>query len=116
MPFDGASLKPDQQLLLDAAEVLEKNKWWRPANSASKRPAGAHCVLTAIYAAHCQTVRRSPGDGRFPTSAHMTAMNRLEAYLKLGFAEIADWNDTKSKEEVVAALRAAAMMEVNDAV
>ena len=86
-------IEPWRQLLLDAADLIERQGWWngKPGKSLS-----VHCIQTAISA----TALR----GALGCEAAVNFLNYI------GGHGIVSWNDApgRTKEEVLAAMRGAA--------
>ena len=103
MPFDGTRVDEVGRVLLAAADDIEQNGWWDGSDGGKMIGALGHltnCALLAIDLDH-----KSPhGAAR--------ACNRLERHLGLSRGGVPNWNDEegRTKEEVVAALRAAALV------
>ena len=86
-------IEPWRQLLLDAADLIERTNWWNGISLA--RP--TYCVLTAIGTVGKNTVAYK-------------AATHFSNYVGMGNQSIPQWNDApgRTKEEVLAAMRGAA--------
>ena len=86
-------IEPWQQLLLDAADLIDRQGWW---NGKPQKSLSVHCIQTALFAA-------SPRS----SIACEAAVNFLN---HIGGHGIVCWNDApgRTKEEVLAAMRGAA--------
>ena len=86
-------IEPWRQLLLDAADLIERTHWWNGKSVARPRP--AYCALTAITMA---------GDTHGVSLAHEAA-TYFSHYVGIGDQRIPHWNDApgRTKVEVLAA-------------
>ena len=86
-------IEPWRQLLLDAADLIERTNWWN--GKSLERP--TYCALTAIT-----TVGEN--------AVAYKAATHFSIYVGMGNQSIPQWNDTpgRTKEEVLAAMRGAA--------
>lgn len=94
-------LDPVSKALLDAADYIEKNGHIKHR---MRGPGDSACVLGALVKV-CNAL---------PESLPPTALDSAERLMRhLGTIGIVSWNDApeRTQEEVVAALRGAAMME-----
>lgn len=109
-PPSEIKLKPWQQLLLKAADIIEQKGWCR--NDYTSR--GRHCMLGAL-------MRADGKDGtmrNIPSRTMDAAMRRVEKYLNKDnvlypyLFSIVRWNDeyAKNSKEVIAILRKTASL------
>lgn len=87
------------EALLKAADLIEASTWWQATGDSDEMPDGHYCAITAT-----DVVTKGNQEER------VHAVAKLMTYLKV--RSIIAWNDTpgRTKDEVVAALRAAAEM------
>lgn len=102
---EAPQLEPWQKILLDAAEILEKNGWCRGHYVA---PDGRHCAVGALNIAAGVLVGYSPPVKLDVNGSRRMAMEKLMHQVKCNCVE--NWNDgyAKSGKAVITAFRAAA--------
>jgi hypothetical protein len=102
-----AQVKTSQQILLNAATILERDGW---CQGELHSPDGKHCMIGAFDLSVFE-LDLSFSDGY---TVRQKAMNAIKT--KIGAAHIPTWNDqvARTKEEVIAKLREAAQsLETN---
>lgn len=110
-------VEPWQQVLLDAAALIEKRGWTREnyANHGRYCAIGAINKVSGLHPEHCNSPVESfyspPGKRVKMSPARKKAESKLKKYLKIsGHMAVENWNDdtASNKKVVVQAMRNAA--------
>lgn len=113
MPFDGTHIDAAGKVLLDAADLLERDGW---CQFARKNRDGNMCAVGALSMAATGTELYPGFCDRLTKAAERMAVSIPDddpklIYVSSPFAKVMVWNDhgRRTKEEVIAAMRKAAL-------